>query len=147
MTWIQDFVNYDIVISDQSWYYAIIILTRKFYAFFLSLPKGDLDLMHRILYIWILNIEFWLEHRIFVNYDIVISDQSWCYNIIILSRNFYAFYLTLPKGDLEVMHRILYVSILTKVKFKHAIIVFLKLYSSFEFCDPMLFHMWMLFQN
>ena len=64
LTWIQNFVNYDIVISDQSWCYNIIILSRNFYAFSLSLPKGDLDLMHRILYIWILNIEFLLEHRI-----------------------------------------------------------------------------------
>ena len=64
LTWIQNFVNYDIVISDQSWCYNIIILTRKFYAFSLSLPRGDLDLVHRILYVWILNIEFWIEHRI-----------------------------------------------------------------------------------
>ena len=64
LTWTQNFMNYDIVISDQSWSYNIIILPWNFYAFSLSLPKGDLDLMHRILWIWILNIEFWLEHSI-----------------------------------------------------------------------------------
>ena len=68
----------------------------------------------------------------FVFYDIVISDQSWYYNIIILIKNFYAFSLSLPKVDLDLMHRILYVWVLTKVKFKYAIIVILNLYTSFR---------------
>ena len=113
LTWIHNFMNYDIIISDQNWCYNIIILSRNFYAFSLSLPKGDLELMHRILYVWIFEYRILTWTQNFVNYDIVISDQSWCYNIIILSRNFYTFSLSLPKGDLDLMHRILYVWILT----------------------------------
>ena len=51
------------------------------------------------------------------------------YNLV---QKFYAIFLSLPKGDLDLMHRILYVWILTKVKFKHATIVILNLYSNFR---------------
>jgi len=105
---------------------------QKFYVFSLSLPKGDLDLMHRILWIWILNIEFFVL-------NIEFCELWYCnfwpklmlqyYNFV---QKFYAFFLSLPKGVLDLMHRILYVWILTKIKFKHAIIVILNLYSSFR---------------
>ena len=81
-----------------------------------------------------------------VYYNVVISDQSWYCNIIILFRILYTLYLFLPNGDLDLMYRLLHVLILTNVKLIHAFIVVLTNFE-FKFQAPMLWLMWMPFLN
>ena len=82
----------------------------------------------------------------FIHYDIIISDQICYCNIMILSKIFYALFLFLPNGDLELMHRLSHVLILTNVKLIHAIIVVLTIFES-KFQSLMLRHMWITFMN
>ena len=77
----------------------------------------------------------------FVLYDIVISDQSWYCNIIILFRIFYPLFLFLSNGDLDLMHRLSHILILTNVELIHAFIVVL---TNFEFKFQALLLWWVL---